>query len=76
MSTNGVEVAQEDSADGCTAVAEVGDDVFVNLLGVAIRTFGLFAWRTLRDGQVFGVGLTIDGTATGEDETFHAKLGH
>ena len=47
---DGVEVAKDDALNACAAVNVVADNLFVNLLGVAVRAEGLL------DGSVFGYG--------------------
>ena len=76
MSTDGVEVAQEDGIYGSSAVAIVRHDVLADLLGVAVGAFGLLAWCSLGDGKVLGVGLSIDRAAGGEYDAFHLVVGH
>ena len=76
MMPDGIEVAEQDGADGGTAVNEVLHDFFVNLLGVAVGAFCLLDGSFLGDGEILGVGLTIDGAGRREDDSFHAILGH
>ena len=51
---------------------EVVDDLLVDLLGVAIGRGGLLVGCVLGDGQVLGVGLSIDRAAAGEDDALDA----
>ena len=68
MGTDRIEVSQDDALDGCAAMDEVVDDLLVDLLGVAIGRGGLLVGCVLGDGQVLGVGLSIDRAAAGEDD--------
>jgi hypothetical protein len=63
MSTDWVEVAQDDTLDRCTRVDIILDDLLVNLLGVAIRAHSLLDRSVLGYRQILGGRLTINGTA-------------
>ena len=76
MSTDGVEVAQDDALDGCTRVNEVLNNLLVNLLRVAIGRKSLLDGSLLGDGQILLCGLTIYCTARREDDTLHVILWH
>ena len=52
------------------------DDLFVDLLRVAVRREGLLDGSLLGDGQVLLRGLAVDGAAAGEDDAFHLIFRH
>ena len=55
---DGVEVAKDDALNGCAAVDVVAYNLFVNLLGIAVRA------ASLLDGCVFGYGKMLFGGLT------------
>ena len=76
MCSNRVEVTQQDCIDGRSADDIVVNDFLTNLFGIAIRAFGLLDGGIFSNGQVLGVGLSVNGARRGEDDTFHAILRH
>ena len=63
MSSNRVEVAQNDALDVGTAVDVVGNDLLVNLLGIAVRRCSLLMRAVLGNGEVLGLRLAVNGAA-------------
>ena len=76
MSPDGIEIAQHDALDRCTAVDVVGDDLLVDFLRVAVGRRGLLVGCLLGDGQIFGQRLPIDRATRREDEALHVVAGH
>ena len=63
MSTNRIEIAQNDALDGSTAVDVVSNDLLVYLLSVAVRRCGLLMRTVLCNGEVLRLRLTVNGAA-------------
>ena len=63
MSTNWIEVAQDDALDRSTRVDVILDNLLVNLLGVAVRAHSLLDRSVLGYRQILGGRLTINGAA-------------
>ena len=73
---DGVEVAKQDSGDRCAALHVVLHDFLVDLLCVAVGAFSLLDRGFFRNGQVFGIGLAVNGAGRREDDTLNVVLGH
>ena len=54
MGTDGVEVTQDNALDRCTRVDVILYNLFVYLLGVAVRTHSLLDRSVLGNRQVLG----------------------
>ena len=66
VSTDGVEVAQADDLVGYTSVDYIVEDLFIDLLRVAVGREGYLDRSFLGDGQ--DLGLAVDGARRGEDD--------
>ena len=71
---DGVEVAQQDAADGSAGGDDVLDYLLGDLLGGAIGGGGAFYGRGLVDGVA--VGLAVDGAGGGKDDSLDSVEGH
>ena len=71
-----IEIAQDNSVQLFIRMDGVMDDLFVDLLGIAIRRERFLDRRGLIDRQMGSVRLTIDRTRGGEDDVTHTMKLH
>ena len=76
MSTDWVEVSQDDALDVSTAMDIVCDDLLVHLLGITIRRSSLLMRSLLSYRQVLWLRLTVNGAGRREDNTLYIIFWH
>ena len=76
MSTDWVEVSQDDTLDVSTTMDIVCDDLLVHLLGIAIRRSSLLMRSLLSYRQVLWLRLTVNGAGRREDNTLYIIFWH
>ena len=76
VSTDRIEIAQDDALDVGTAMNIVVNDLFVDFLGISVGRGSFLMRSVFCYRQIFRLGLTVDGTGRGEDDSFHVVLGH
>ena len=76
MGSDGIEITQDGSVQTFIGVCFVADNLFVDLLSIAVRRERLLNRCGLIDGQMCGVGLTINGAGGREDDIGYLVLFH
>ena len=76
MGTYRVEIAKDNALDGCSAMDIIADNLFINLLGIAVRRQRRLDRCMLRYRQMLLGRLAVDCARRRKDYAFYMMLWH